>query len=134
MKRTNLILCRAFFGLELMLGGAFLGATIQGCVTATAPAGPVAPGFSNSTDQQMGSTLAAADQFYNRLQADQVTGAFKPTSAEVTALNTLQQALAVANPIYLAYHNGTGTLAAAQQAISNVSTAQTNAQTLIGGK
>jgi len=106
---------------------------IVGCATATAPTPPLAPGYSNSTDQQLGSTLAAADAFYNKLQTDQKAGTFIPTAAEVTALNALQVALATANPVYLAYHNGTGTLTAAQAAVSKVSTAQTNAQTLITG-
>lgn len=106
---------------------------IVGCTTATAPAPPLAPGYTNSTDQQLGSTLAAADAFYNKLQADQKAGAFSPTAAEVSALNALQVALATANPVYLAYHAGTGTLAAAQTAVNNVSTAQTNAQVLISG-
>ena len=106
-----------------------------GCNPATAPTPTLAPGFSTSTDQQLGSTLAAADQFYNRLQTDQKAGTFKPTAAEVTALNGLQAALAEANPVYLAYHNGTGTLAAAQAAVNKVSTAQVSAQILItGGK
>ena len=106
----------------------------MGC-TSTAPPPPVAPGYLNSTDQQLGSTIAAADAFYNKLQSDQAAGTFKPTAQEVTALNALQQALTVANPAYLAYHNGSGTLAAAQNAVNQVSLAQTNAQTLItGGK
>ena len=111
---------------------------IFGCATAKAPTPPTAPGFSTTDggwDQQLGSTLAGADQFYNKLQADQKAGTFKPTAAEVTALNALQTALVAANPVYLAYHNGTGTLAAAQAAVGQVSTAQTNAQVLItGGK
>jgi hypothetical protein len=120
MKRYALLLC-----LLLPIG----------CATATAPTPPLAPGYTNSTDQNLGATLAAADAFYNKLQADQKAGTFTPTAAEVTALNALQQALSVANPIYLAYHNGTGSLAAAQSAVANVSTAQTNVQTAIpGGK
>ena len=107
---------------------------LSGCsVTASTPPAALAPGYSSPADQQMGSTLAAADQFYNRLQTDQKSGTFKPTASEVTALNALQTALTVANPVYLAYHNGTGTLAAAQAAVAKVSTAQTNAQNLIAG-
>ena len=107
---------------------------MMGCThSATTTTVPLAPGYSSATDQQLGSTLAAADAFYNKLQSDQQAGAFKPTAAEVTALNALQVALATANPVYLAYHNGTGTLAQAQAAVNNVSTAQANAQALISG-
>lgn len=109
-------------------------ALLTGCAHSTTTAAvPLAPGYANSTDQQLGSTLAAADAFYNKLQADQKSGAFTPTSAEVTALNSLQLALATANPVYLAYHNGTGSLVAAQTAVNNVSTAQTNAQVVVSG-
>lgn len=117
------------------IGGAFLVCCVlTGCgAKSSTPSTAVAPGYSSSIDQQLGSTLAAADAFYNQLQSDQKSGTFKPTAAEVTALNALQAALAVANPVYLAYHNGTGTLQAAQTAVQNVSTAQANAQALIGG-
>lgn len=119
---------------QLIICMALTGVLLTGCTkTATTATPPLAPGYSNSTDQQLGSTLAAADAFYNKLQSDQKSGAFSPTAAEVTSLNVLQVALATANPIYLAYHNGTATLAQAQAAVNQVSTAQTAAQSLISG-
>jgi hypothetical protein len=103
---------------------------LLGCPTATTTPPPAA----TAPSVDPGPALAAADQFYNRLQTRQVSGDFKPTAAEVTALNALQQALAVANPVYLAYKAGTGSLQAAQDAAAKVSTAQTNAQNLIGAQ
>jgi hypothetical protein len=122
--------------MKLALLSIFLALPLMaGCAKSTASTPPLAPGFSNSADQTLGTTLAAADAFYNKLQTDQAAGTFKPTAAEVTALNALQLALSAANPIYLAYHNGTGSLAAAQDAVNKVSAAQTNTQVLItGGK
>lgn len=126
------------FGIPFVTAGTIVGfGTVVGCgaVNSTTPPAALAPGYSSIDDQNLGSTLAAADQFYNKLQSDQKAGNFTPTAVEVTALNALQTALTVANPIYLAYHNGTGTLASAQAAVGKVSTAQTNAQILItGGK
>jgi hypothetical protein len=106
----------------------------SGCKTVTAPPVPLAPGYQNSIDQQLGETLASANAFYNKLQTNQKAGLFSPTAIEVTALNALQSSLTVANPVYLAYHNGTGTQASAQTAIANVTSAQTNVQNLLGGK
>lgn len=116
----KLALLSIFLALPLMIG--------CGAINSTTP--PTAPAVFDP-----GPTLAAADAFYNKLQSDQKAGKFSPTAAEVTALNALQTALTVANPLYKAYQNGTGTLAAAQAAVGKVSTAQANAQVLItGGK
>jgi pectin methylesterase-like acyl-CoA thioesterase len=123
---------KAFFCLALCLASCL---TLTGCpsaTTTTTPSAALAPGYANSTDQQLGETLAAANGFYNKLAADQKAGTFKPTSKEVTALNVLQSALSVADPVYLDYHNGRQTLQAAQEAVDRVQAAQTNVQTMIG--
>jgi hypothetical protein len=117
-----------------ILLSAILSISVAGCRSANAPAPPPAPGYSSSIDQSLGQTLAAADAFYNRLQTDAKAGTFKPTSDEVAALNRLQAALAAANPLYLAYHNGTGSLQATQTSVDAVSAAETNVQTLVGGR
>jgi hypothetical protein len=115
MKRTlSILLCSV-----LMLGG---------CVKTTSPAGPPAPGYTNSYDQTFADILAPANAFFNRLHDDQIAGTFKPTQAEVNVLNSLQSSLAIANPAYLAYHNGTGSLTTTQNAITRVQFAQNAAQ------
>jgi hypothetical protein len=107
-----------------------------GCAKSTAPTPPTAPGYTNAVDQSLGETLAAARAFYTRLQTDAAAGTFKPSAAETSALNDLGTAINVAEPIYLAYHAGTATQAAAQQAVNNVITAQSAAQSQVsqGGK
>ena len=116
---------------------------LAGCATpsATTPTQATAPptcpttGYISCDDQSLAAILAGATQFYNSMHDQQAAGTFKPTSAEVTALNILQSSVAQAAPIYENYHNGLGTLTAAQNAIDKVSAAQTSAQNLItGGK
>jgi hypothetical protein len=104
---------------------------MAGCARPNQPAQPTAPGYTNSIDQSMGETLAAARAFYNRIQADATSGTYKPTAAESQVLENLGQAINAAQPIYLAYHAGTGGQAAAQSAIDKVTQAQNVAQSQI---
>jgi hypothetical protein len=103
---------------------------LAGCAKQNAPTPPLAPGYTNTADQTLGETLAAARGFYNRLQADAAQGTFKPSAAERQALNDLGIAINAAEPIYLAFHAGTGTQAAATAAISNVTQKQAAVQSL----
>lgn len=102
---------------------------ISGCVTATS----TTPTNATAASIDPGPALAGATKFYDDMQVAQATGSFKPTAAEVTAFNILQSALSVANPLYLAYKAGTGTLAAAQAAADKVATANTAAYNLVYG-
>ncbi len=104
---------------------------MAGCKSSTTPTPPLAPGYTNSVDQSLGESLAAARAFYNRLQTDYTSGTFKPSNGEKAALNDLALAINAAEPVYLAFHNGTGTQAAAQAAISNVTMKQTAVQSQI---
>jgi hypothetical protein len=80
----------------------------------------------------MGQSLAAAHAFYQTLQQDTVAGKFFPSPAEKTALNALAASLNVAQPIYIAYHNGTATQAQAQAAVADVVQKQSTLQSQIG--
>lgn len=106
-------------------------ALLGGCKTNPGPAQPLAPGFTNSVDQSLGETLAAARAFYSRLQLDATAGTFKPSAAETQALNGLSAAINAAEPVYLAYHAGTGSQAAAQAAIDAVTQKQAAVTTII---
>ena len=105
---------------------------VSGCKPATGPTPPLAPGYTNQVDQTMGQTLAAAHAFYQTLQQDTVAGNFFPSPAEKTALNALAASLNVAQPIYIAYHNGTATQAQAQAAVADVVQKQSTLQSQIG--
>lgn len=109
---------------------------ISGCgaVNSTTPPAAVAPGYLNQADQIMGEVLQSAHALYYRLQQDSLTGKFVPSPAEVTVLNNLQVALNSAQPIYIAYHNGTATQNQAQIAVDSVKQNQAAVQSLIGGK
>ena len=55
------------------------------------------------------------------------------SAQEKTVLNDLGTAINQADQLYLAYHNGQGTQAAAQGAVDAVTTKQAAAQALIPG-
>ncbi len=103
---------------------------VTGCKTAaTAP--PLAPGYLNQADQTMGQALAGAEAFYQKIQLQSATGLVQLSDGEKAVLNKLGTAINAADPLYLAYHNGQGTQAAAQAAVDQVTTAQTAAQAQI---
>lgn len=97
---------------------------------------PLAPGYTNPTDQSFGTTLAAAHAFYETLQQDAASGKWTPKPAEKKALNDLAAALNVAQPLYLAYHAGQAGVTAGQvqQAVADVVNKQAALQSQIGAK
>ncbi|MDE2104958.1 MAG: hypothetical protein KGL39_47410 [Patescibacteria group bacterium] len=101
-----------------------------GCKTSSTSTSPavLAPGYLNQADQTMGQTLAAAHQFYAKIQADVQAGTYTPSSTERTALDTFAVTLNQAQLEYLAYHNGVATQAQAQAAVNAVSAAQAQLQ------
>jgi hypothetical protein len=115
----------AFLLMSLML--------LTGCATATSPTPPLAPGYINQADQVMGQTLAAAHAFYQNIQQDSAAGKVTLSPTEKTALNDLGTALNAAQTLYLNYHNGTATQAAAQTAVNQVTTQQAAVQAMIPG-
>lgn len=91
-----------------------------GCAKATAPA----PGYITSTDQSVGQDLAAVTAFRDQ---EKINYAGKSASAQATEkpyLNTLIDAVNVANTAYIAYHSGSGTLAQVQSAVTSAQSAQ----------
>jgi len=112
---------------------------IFGCQTATSTTPPavLAPGYINAADQQMGQILSGARTFYSTIQCETkamnwsqtnqqcvadpaITSPMTLTSTEKTAFNDFGVSLNAANTVYLAYHNGTATQAAAQAAVNTV--------------
>ena len=95
---------------------------ILGCPAAstTTPAAALAPGYMNQADQQMGQVLSGAHSFYTTIQQDSAAGKVSLTPTEKTAFNDFGASLNAADTIYLAYHNGTATAAAAQAAVNTV--------------
>ena len=88
----------------------------------TTPAPPLAPGYVNSTDQQLGEIVASAHSFYVTVQNDISTGKYVPNPTEKTALNDFGVALNAAQTVYLAYHNNptAANLQAAQTTVANL--------------
>jgi photosystem II stability/assembly factor-like uncharacterized protein len=117
-----------------------LALALTGCKTATV-AQPLAPGYINAADQQMGELLAGAGTFYNTIKCEtQGLNWSQPTAACVSdpnitapmvlnataklSFNDFGLALNQADSVYLAWHAGTATQAAAQAAVTAVQTKQ----------
>lgn len=122
---------------------------ILGCpaATSTTPPAALAPGYMNAADQQMGQILSGARTFYNTIQCETralnwsqtsqqcvadstITSPMTLSPVEKTAFNDFGAALNAANTVYLAYHNGTATQAAAQAAVNTVQQKQSALPTL----
>jgi len=117
---------------------------LPGCKATVNP--PLAPGYSNQTDQKLGQTLAGANAFYTSVQCATSGHAYDPTThacntqevqiytpapEEKTALNDLSLAINTANSVYLQYHNGSATLQQAQAAVNAVSSKQASAEAVV---
>ena len=96
---------------------------LAGCKTVTTTP-PLAPGYQNAADQQMGQILAGARSFYSTIQQDSASGKTTLSPTEKTAFNDFGAAINAAETVYLAYHAGTATQAQAQTAINAVQTKQ----------
>src|ERR1700734_2784110 len=97
---------------------------LTGCPAATTPPAALAPGYINAADQQMGEILAGARSFYQTIQQESAAGTVILTATEKTAFNAFGTSLNAANTVYLAYHSGTQTQAAAQAAVNTVQAQQ----------
>jgi hypothetical protein len=106
--------------------GLLLLCMLGGCHTATItpPTTALAPGYLNAADQQMGEILSGARAFYTSIQTQSATGKITLTPAVKTSFNAFGVALNSAEAVYLAYHNGTATQAAAQTAVNTVQSQQ----------
>ena len=100
---------------------------LTGCPSSTTTTPPLAPGYQNSADQQMGEILAGARAFYVSVQQQSAAGTMTLTPTEKTAFNTFGVSLNAAETVYLAYHSNPtpATQAAAQKAVDNVQAQQT---------
>lgn len=139
MKRVLLAIALAMAPLALV-----------GCKTVTAPPQPLAPGYNNPADQQMAEILAGARGFYSTIQCEtqgmnwsketsqcvadpSITTPMVLSVTEKATFNKFGVTLNAANQVYLAYHAGTATQAAAQAAVDNVKQQQA-ALPIPGGK
>jgi hypothetical protein len=104
------------------------------CLTLTAcpgsnPSNPttpaqLAPGYSNQADQTMGEILSGAHAFYQSIQQQAAAGTLTLDATTKAAFNQFGTALNAAQSVYLAYHNGQATQAAAQTAVNQVQSQQ----------
>lgn len=102
--------------IALLFSGALV---IAGCKT-TAPTPPLAPGYANPADQSMGEILAGAHAFYLSIQQQSAAGTMTLSAQEKTSINAFGVSLNAADAIYLAYHSGQATQAAAQASVNLV--------------
>jgi hypothetical protein len=108
---------------------------IIGCKTNTAPAPPLAPGYLTPADQTLGQSLRAATAFRDSEESNyncDATAAAAQTclsaaqkAVEKPYLNSLIDAVNLANAAYTAYHSGSQTFAQAQAAYNTAQQAQT---------
>ncbi len=122
--------------MKLALLAIFLALPLTGCPsasTATPPAA-VAPGYVNQADQQMGQILAGARSFYVTIQQDSLAGKVTLSPTEKQAFNDFGTSLNLAESVYLAFHAGTQTQAAAQNAVNTVQVKQAALPTLAVSK
>ena len=96
---------------------------LMACTPATTTP-PLAPGYSNSADQQMGEILSGARAFYVSIQQQAAAGTLTLDATTKQAFNTFGVSLNAAESIYLAYHNGQATQAQAQTAVNTVQSQQ----------
>lgn len=98
---------------------------LAGCKSATAPATPPAPGYSSSDDQTLGQSLAALNAFVNQEKTNYATLTVTQQATEKPILNSLIDATTIANAAYVAFHQGSGTLASAQTAYASAQAKET---------
>lgn len=111
-------------------------ACLTGCgaVKTVALPATLAPGYSNSADQELGQSLAGVTGFRDQEVKNYATLAPALQAKEKTYLNTLIDAVNVANTAYVAYHAGFQTLAQAQDAYNKAQVAQSSFTTNVGVK
>lgn len=97
---------------------------MTGCTPTTTTPAQLAPGYQNSADQQMGEILAGAHAFYVSIEQQSAGGSLTLTPTVKAAFNDFGVSLNAAQAIYLAYHNGGATQAAAQTAVNAVQSKQ----------
>lgn len=110
---------------------------LAGCPqpSSTTPPTALAPGYIDLPDQKMGEIISGARTFYSTIQCEtkglnwsqagsmcvpdpNITTPLVLSAAEKTAFNDFGASINIAEVAHLAYHNGTGTLTAAQTAVT----------------
>ena len=104
---------------------------LTGCPASNAPTPPVAPGYINAQDQQIGEALAALNGFVNQEKVNYAAMPPVQQGKEKPILNDLITAVNIANASYQAFHAGSQTEAQAQTAINAAQAKQT---TLVAAK
>jgi hypothetical protein len=112
--------------MKLALLSIFLALPLLGCPSATAPAPPLAPGYTTQFDQTAGQTLAAAHALVAKATADYPSLTPAQQATEKPILNAFVSAVNTADSVYLAFHQGTATQAQVQTQLNAVATAQAN--------
>ena len=97
---------------------------LTGCPSSTTTTPPLAPGYLNASDQQMGEILAGARSFYTSIQSQGAAGTLTLNTTAKLSFNDFGAALNAAETDYLAYHSGAATQAQAQAAVNDVQTKQ----------
>lgn len=95
-----------------------------GAVNSTTPPAVLAPGYISAADQTVGEGLAAVNSFVTQEKVNYVAMTASQQATEKETLNALVTATDLANSAYTAYHAGTGTLPAAQSALTSAQNAQ----------
>lgn len=96
------------------------------CTPSAKPTAPVAlaPGYNNAADQQMGEILSGARGFYVSIQSQSQAGTLTLSPTVKASFNQFGVSLNAAEAIYLAYHSGQATQAAAQASVNTVQSQQ----------
>jgi hypothetical protein len=95
-----------------------------GAVNSATPPAALAPGYLSAADQTVGEGLAAVNSFVTQEKVNYAAATATAQAAEKATLNALITATDLANAAYTAYHAGTGTLPAAQTALTTAQNAQ----------
>jgi uncharacterized lipoprotein NlpE involved in copper resistance len=103
---------------SIVLAGSLLGCANQKPVQAPAP------GYTSTTDQTLGQSLAAVNAFVQQEKVNYASLSPSQQSVEKPYLNTLIDATNIANATYVAFHQGSATLQQAQTAFNTAENAQ----------
>jgi len=108
---------------KILLAGILL---LAGCgaVHTNTPPATLAPDYYNSIDESLGKGLASVNFFVKQEKVNYAAATQDVKAAEKSSLNNLIMAVDYANTVYVDYHNGSATLAQAQEALTKAQTLQ----------
>lgn len=110
--------------------------SMLGCGAVQSATPPIAPamGYSSAADETLGKNLAAVTGFRDQERVNYTNLSPFLQAAEKPYLNTLIDAVNLANTAYIAFHAGTQTIDQAQAAYTKAQSAQTAFTTNVGVK